>query len=151
MKLTTTGIDLAKNVFQMHGADEKGNAVLKKQPKPAQVLPFFANLTPCRIGMEPCGSAHYWARTLQTLGHTVQLIAPQYVNQVVLIMAGFSFLYGAVGIAAERHGVPEVAMFVVFLGLWAAYVLGLKNPQGLQAIAKRLIPPLSHQSDSGVA
>jgi transposase len=83
MNLTTIGIDLAKNVFQVHGADEKGKAVLKKQLKRAQMLPFFANLTPCRIGMEACGSAHYWARKLQALGHTVQLIAPQYVKPFV--------------------------------------------------------------------
>ena len=76
MKITTIGIDLAKNVFQVHGADEKGRAVLKKQLKRAQVLPFFANLVPCKIGMEACGSAHYWARKLQALGHTVQLIPP---------------------------------------------------------------------------
>jgi transposase len=83
MNLTTIGIDLAKNVFQVHGADEKGKAVLKKQLKRAQMLSFFANLTPCRIGMEACGSAHYWARKLQALGHTVQLIPPQYVKPFV--------------------------------------------------------------------
>ena len=83
MNLTTIGLDLAKNVFQVHGANEKGKAVLKKQLKRAQMLPFFANLTSCRIGMEACGSAHYWARKLQGLGHTVQLIAPQYVKPFV--------------------------------------------------------------------
>jgi transposase len=83
MKLTTIGIDLAKNVIQVHGADEKGKPVLKKQLKRAQVLPFFANLAACRIGMEACGGAHYWARKLQGLGHTVQLIAPQYVKPFV--------------------------------------------------------------------
>ena len=83
MKLTTIGIDLAKNVFQVHGVDERGKAVLKKQLKRAQMLPFFANLTACRIGMEACGSAHYWARKLEGLGHTVQLIAPQYVKPFV--------------------------------------------------------------------
>lgn len=83
MNLTTIGIDLAKNVFQVHGANEKGKAVLKKQLKRTQMLPFFANLAPCRIGMEACGSAHYWARKLQALGHTVQLIAPQYVKPFV--------------------------------------------------------------------
>jgi len=57
--------------------------VLKRQLKRAQMLAFFANLTPCRIGMEACGSAHYWARKLQALGHTVQLIAPQYVKPFV--------------------------------------------------------------------
>ena len=83
MKLTTIGIDLAKSVFQVHGTDDKGRAVLKKQLKRAQMAAFFANLPPCRIGLEACGSAHYWARKLQALGHTVQLIAPQYVKPFV--------------------------------------------------------------------
>ncbi len=83
MNLTTLGIDLAKAVFQVHGADDKGRAVIKKQLKRAQVLPYFANLTPCRIGMEASGSAHYWARKLQALGHNVQLIPPQYVKPFV--------------------------------------------------------------------
>src|SRR5665811_2377697 len=83
MNLTTIGIDLAKSVFQVHGTDEKGKAVLKKQLKRTQMLPFFANLTACRIGMEACGSAHYWARKLQALGHTVKLMAPQFVKPYV--------------------------------------------------------------------
>jgi transposase len=83
MKLTTIGIDLAKNVIQVHGADGKGRTMLQKQLKRAQVLSFFANLVPCKIGMEACGSAHYWARKLRDLGHDVQLIAPQYVKPFV--------------------------------------------------------------------
>ena len=83
MKITTTGIDLAKNVFQVHGVDERGKAALKKQLKRSQVLPFFANFPPCVIGMEACGSAHHWARKLQALGHTVKLMAPQYVKPYV--------------------------------------------------------------------
>ena len=70
MKITTIGIDLAKNVLQVHGVDEQGKVVLKKQLKRNQVLGFFANLQPCLIGMEACGSAHYWARKLSALGHT---------------------------------------------------------------------------------
>jgi transposase len=68
MKLTTIGLDLAKAVFQVHGADERGKAVLKKQLKRAHVSAFFANLTPCKIGMEACGSAHYWARKFIAMG-----------------------------------------------------------------------------------
>lgn len=83
MKLTTIGIDLAKAVFQVHGADERGRAVLKKQLKRTQVVAYFANLTPCKIGMEACGSAHYWARKLVTMGHEVVLIPPQYVKPFV--------------------------------------------------------------------
>lgn len=83
MKITTIGIDLAKNVFQVHGVDECGKAVLKKQLKREQIAPFFANLTPCLIGMEACGSAHFWANKLQGLGHTVKLMAPQFVKPYV--------------------------------------------------------------------
>lgn len=83
MKLTMIGIDLAKNVFQVHGADDRGKAVLRKQLKRAQMISFFAKLAPCRIGMEACGSAHYWARKLQELGHEVRLIPPQYVKPFV--------------------------------------------------------------------
>ena len=77
---TTIGIDLAKNVFQIHGADARGKAVLKKGLKRGQMLPFFANLMPCLIGTEVCGSAHHWARKLEGLGHTVKLMAPQFVK-----------------------------------------------------------------------
>jgi len=83
MKITTIGIDLAKNVFQVHGVDERGKAVARKQLKRKDVVKFFANLEPCLIGMEACGSAHYWARKLTELGHTVRLIAPQFVKPYV--------------------------------------------------------------------
>ena len=71
MKVTTVGIDLAKSVFQVHGMDERGKAVLRKQLKRAEMLKFFANLPPW-LGMEACGSAHYWARKLIELGHDVR-------------------------------------------------------------------------------
>jgi transposase len=83
MKITTIGIDLAKNVLQVHGVNEHGKVVLKKQLKRDQVAAFFANLPPCLIGMEACGSAHYWARKLQSFGHTVRLMAPQFVKPYV--------------------------------------------------------------------
>jgi transposase len=83
MKITTIGIDLAKNVIQVHGVDERGKAVLKKPLKRDQMLAYFANLPPCLIGMEACASAHYWARKLQSFGHTVKLMAPQFVKPYV--------------------------------------------------------------------
>jgi transposase len=83
MKITTVGIDLAKNVFQVHGIDERGKAILRKQLRRAQVAIFFANLPPCVIGMEACASAHHWGRTLQRFGHTVRLMAPQFVKPYV--------------------------------------------------------------------
>ena len=83
MKITTVGIDLAKNVIQLHGVDERGKTVLKKQLKRDQVCSFFANLPPCVIGMEACASAHHWARKLQSFGHVVKLMAPQFVKPYV--------------------------------------------------------------------
>src|ERR1700731_105367 len=83
MKITTVGIDLAKNAFQVHGIDERGKAVLCKQLRRAQVAVFFANSPPCVVGMEACASAHHWARTLQGFGHVVRLIAPQFVKPYV--------------------------------------------------------------------
>jgi Transposase len=83
MKITTVGIDLAKNVFQVHAVDERGRAVLRKQLRRDQMTAFFANLPPCLIGMEACASAHHWARTLQKFGHTVRLMAPQFVKPYV--------------------------------------------------------------------
>lgn len=83
MKVTTVGIDLAKNVFQVHAMDARGNAVLRRQLKRKEVIKFFTNFEPCLIGMEACASAHYWARTLGELGHTVRLMAPQFVKPYV--------------------------------------------------------------------
>jgi transposase len=83
MYITTVGLDLAKNVFQVHGVNERGKTVLKKQLKRSQVLPFFANLAPCLIGMEACAAAHHWARKLVTLGHDAKLMAPQFVKPYV--------------------------------------------------------------------
>lgn len=83
MKITTVGIDLAKNVFQVHGVDEHGKAVLRKQLRRDQVATFFVNLPPCLIGIEACASAHHWARKLTGMGHTVRLMAPQFVKPYV--------------------------------------------------------------------
>jgi len=83
MKIATVGIDLAKNVFQVHGVDGRGKAVLRKSLKRAEVVKFFAKLEPCLVGMEACGSAHCWARKLIELGHTVKLMAPQFVKPYV--------------------------------------------------------------------
>jgi transposase len=83
MSVTTIGIDLAKSVFQVHGVDSRGHAILRKPLKRAQFLPFFANLPPCLIGMESCCGSHYFARQLEALGHTVRLIAPQFVKPYV--------------------------------------------------------------------
>lgn len=83
MQATTIGIDLAKHVFQLHSVDQHGKTVLTRKLKRDQMLSFFANLPSCLIGMEACGSAHFWANKLQGLGHTVKLMAPQFVQPYV--------------------------------------------------------------------
>ena len=80
MKITTIGIDIAKDVFQIHGVDSQGKTLVKKQIRRHEMLNFFVNLQPCLIGMEACGGAHYWARELSKLGHTVKLMSPQFVK-----------------------------------------------------------------------
>ena len=67
MKITTIGIDLAKNVFQIHGVDDHGKPILRKKLDRSKMLGFFVKLQPCLIGMEACGSANYWARKLAEL------------------------------------------------------------------------------------
>lgn len=83
MKITTVGIDLAKNVFQVHGVNEHGKVMLKKQLRRDQAAEFFAKLPACLIGLEACGSAHHWARKLGGFGHDVRLMAPQFVKPYV--------------------------------------------------------------------
>lgn len=83
MNITRMGIDLAKNVFQLHGVDKHEKVVLRKQLKRSQMLEMFANKPPMLIGIEACGGAHYWARELTKLGHTVKTMAPQHVKAYV--------------------------------------------------------------------
>ena len=82
-KITTIGLDLAKTVFQVHGIDEAGGVVVRKQRRRGQMLMFFAGLPPCLVGMKACATAHYWARELTALGHEVRLMPPQYVKAYV--------------------------------------------------------------------
>ena len=82
-EVTTVGLDLAKSVFQVHGIDADGAAVLRKQVRRAQVLAFFSRLPRCLVGMEACATSHYWARELQALGHEVRLMPAQYVKAYV--------------------------------------------------------------------
>jgi transposase len=83
MQVTTIGIDLAKHVFQVHGVDSNDKAIFYKPLRRSQVLPFFAKLAPCLIGMEACASAHYWARELKKLGHDVRLMPAKDVKAYV--------------------------------------------------------------------
>lgn len=161
MNITTVGLDLAKNVFQVHGVNEHGKAVLKKQLKRAQVAEFFANMPACLIGMEACGSAHYWARKLQEFGHTVRLMAPQFVKPYVKTNKNDAADAEAICEAVARPnmrfvGIKNVEQQAVLAqhrarqgfikartaqanqirGLLAEY--GLVIPQGIAQIAKRV-------------
>ena len=82
-KVTTLGIDLAKSVFQLHGVNEHGAVVLRKQVRRAQLMRTVAQLEPCLIGMEAGASAHHWGRQFERFGHTVRLMSPQYVKPYV--------------------------------------------------------------------
>jgi transposase len=81
--ITTIGLDIAKSVFQVHGADAEGNVVIRRQLKRRYVLAFFQKLPPCLVGIEACASSHHWSRELQALGHTVRLMPPAYVKPYV--------------------------------------------------------------------
>jgi len=82
-EITTIGLDLAKQVFQVHGIDADGTTVLRKQLRRSQVLSFFSRLAPCLVGMEACATAHYWGRELAALGHEVRLMPAQYVKAYI--------------------------------------------------------------------
>jgi transposase len=81
--VTTIGLDLAKNVFQVHGVDAEGVAVIRQRLTRGRMLKFFAKLPPCLIGIEACATSHYWARELVALGHDVKLMPAQYVKPYV--------------------------------------------------------------------
>ena len=83
MEITTVGLDIAKRVFQLHGVDAAGKAVLRRKLQRSEVLAFFKALPPCLVGIEACGTAHYWAREIRELGHEVRLMPPSYVAPYV--------------------------------------------------------------------
>src|SRR5689334_12063134 len=161
MKVTTVGVDLAKNVFQIHAVDERGKVIVRKQLKRDQVAAFFAKLEPCLVGMEACASAHHWARKLQSFGHTVRLIAPQFVKPYVKANKNDAADAEAICEAVSRPSMRFVAVKTVaqqailamhrvrqgyikartaqanqIRGLLGEY--GLIIPQGIGHIAKRV-------------
>jgi transposase len=83
MQCPTLGIDVAKNMFQLHGVDENGKVVVQKRVSRGKLLATVVQFPPCLTGMEACGSTQYWAREFQYLGHTVKLISPQVVKPSV--------------------------------------------------------------------
>ncbi len=166
MKITTVGIDLAKNV------DERGKTVLRKPLKRAQVAAFFATLEPCLIGMEACGSAHHWARKLQGFGHAVRLMAPQFVKPYVKTnkndVADAEAICEAVGrpnmrfvplktteqqsvlaLHRARQGFVKArtAQANAIRGLLGEF--GIVMPQGMTSLAKR-VPEILEDGENGL-
>jgi transposase len=172
MKITTIGIDLAKNVFAIHGVNSAGKTVLRKQLKRAEVATFFANLDPCLIGMEACGSAHHWARKLESFGHTVKLMAPQFVKPYVKTNKNDSADAEAICEAASRPNmryVPQKTVeqqailsihrarqgFVKARTAQANQIRGLLSefglvvPQGIHALVRK-IPEILEEAENGL-
>ena len=81
--VTTIGLDTAKSVFQVHGIDQEGQVIIRRQLKRRYVVAFFEKLPPCLVGIEACAASHHWSRQLQALGHTVRLMPPAYVKPYV--------------------------------------------------------------------
>jgi len=109
-EITTVGLDLAKTVFQVHGADASGRAVLRKKLRRDQVLAFFAQLPRCVVAMEACGGAHFWGRELARLGHEVRLIPPSYVKPFVKRQKNDAADAEAICEAAQRPTMRFVAV-----------------------------------------
>lgn len=110
MNIKVIGLDLAKNVFQVHGIDGTGRALLRRQLKRREVCDFFAKLEPVLVGMEACGGAHHWAREIAKLGHTVKVMNPRYVKPFVRTNKNDRTDAEAIAEAASRRNVPEVAV-----------------------------------------
>jgi transposase len=87
MQITTIGLDLAKNVFQVHAINSASEVVVKKTLRRLQMRRFFEQLDPCLVGIEACGTSHYWAREITKLGHEVRLMPPAYVKPYVTAAA----------------------------------------------------------------
>jgi transposase len=173
MNITTVGIDLAKNVFQVHGVDECGKVLLRKAVKRAEVMKLFSGLPSCLVGMEACGGAHYWARRLTQIGHTVKLMAPQFVKPYVKSNKNDARDAEAICEAVSRPNMRFVPIkdieqqtvlalhrarqgFVVertaqgnqMRGL--LYELGIVIPKGIRYIEKQL-PEILEDAENGLA
>jgi transposase len=110
MNVTTIGLDLAKQVFQVHGIDEAGETVVKRRLRRSALLVFFEGLAPCVVAMEACATAHFWGRSLARLGHEVRLIPPRYVKPYVKRNKTDAADAAAICEAAGRPGMHFVAV-----------------------------------------
>ena len=108
MQVTTIGLDIAKNVFQVHGIGAAERVVVRKQLRRSQVIAFFEALSPCLIGMEACASAHHWARALAKLGHDVRLMPAKDVKAYVKRNKNFAADAEAICEAVGRPTMPFV-------------------------------------------
>jgi transposase len=172
MNITTMGIDLAKNVFQIHGVDERGQVAVRRQLKRGQLMGFFVNRPPCLIGMEACGGAHFWARKLAALGHTVRLMAPQFVKPYVktnkndaadaeaiceaVARPNMRFVpmknaeqQAVLGLHRARQGFvfARTAQVNQMRGLLAEF--GLVMPKGIQSLVKK-VPEILEDAENGL-
>jgi transposase len=171
-KISVIGLDLAKNVFQVHGVDDEGEVVVRRQLKRSQVRRFFANLEPCLVGMEACGGAHYWSRELAGLGHTVRMMAPIFVKPYLKTNKNDRNDAEAICEAVQRPNMrfvqpktPEqqavlhlhrarrllvrqrVALSNHLRGILSEY--GLVLPRGVKGISRRL-PALLEDAENGL-
>jgi transposase len=108
--ITTIGLDLAKDVFQVHGIDAMQDKALGRQLKRKEVLAFFEKLPPCLVGIEACGTAHFWAREIKARGHTVKLMVPKYVKAYVKRGKTDAADAAAICEAVTRRHIEEVAV-----------------------------------------
>ena len=171
--IVTLGIDLAKRSFHLFGVDAHGREVLSKKLSRARLSEFMANLPPCTVAMEACGSAHHWARLFRTFGHTVRLIAPQFVKPFVKSNKNDAADAEAICEAAQRPNMRFVSVKSVeqqdiqamhrmrslvverrtaqvnqIRGLLLEY--GMEIPKGRAAVSRRL-PEILEDAENGLS
>jgi transposase len=138
MNITRVGLDIAKQVFQVHGVDEYGKVRARKQLARAKVLEFFVQLPPCLIGIEACASSHYWGRELSKLGHTVKLMAAQFAYLRVVDKKADAKSAWARRLKERRHvNVAAVALAAKHARIaWAILAHGTEyRPAGPEVVA----------------